>query len=427
MPSTDEFLKTVLRSGLLDRQQLQTALRKVPRAQRDDSKALADHLVKTGKLSRFQARKLLGGAAFGLKLGHFQVLAPIGKGGMGTVYLARDTRSEMLLALKILPPKKAREEDRRLARFRREMELCQRVAHPNIAWTLEVGVSQGVYYIAMEYIPGKSLFRVVTEGGPLDVSRAARLFGEVASALEHAHTQGLVHRDLKPSNILITPNDHAKVLDLGLALVQGEDAADKRVVGGHGYVVGTMDYIAPEQADDASKAGPHSDIYSLGGTLYFALTGRTPFPGGTPLEKMQNHRTQEPVPIEQLNPAIPPELAAMVRKMMAKRPENRFASAEQLRDELSRWFKGEQLPMDQQGDQGFLEAVAVLEASDLPSELLTTPLASPSSVPDKLSSEVLAVRALGYSSNPGWLWWIAAAIVVGIVLLVLLILVLVNW
>src|SRR5947209_6940173 len=162
---------------------------------------------------------------------------------MSTVYRVRDKRTQKLLALKVLPPKRAREEERMLARFLREMTLSQRVAHPHIARTHEVGDVRGVYYIAMEFIPGKSLYRVVSEQGPLAVPRAARLFAEAASGLEHAHARGLVHRDLKPSNIMITPNDHAKVLDLGLALVQGETGTDRAIVGGQGYVVGSMDYI----------------------------------------------------------------------------------------------------------------------------------------------------------------------------------------
>jgi serine/threonine protein kinase len=365
MPAVDDFLKTVLRSGLLDREQLQAALRAVPQAQRGDSDALADHLVKTGKLSRFQARKLLEGTALGLKLGPYQVLAPIGRGGMGTVYLARDGRSEQLLALKVLPPKRAREEERVLARFRREMEMCYRVAHPNLAWTYEVGVCQGVYYIAMEFIPGRSLYGLVSREGPLSVSRAARLFGEVASALEHAHMQGLIHRDLKPSNILVTPNDHAKVLDLGLALMQGEAPTDRRIVGGQGYVVGTMDYIAPEQADDASKVDARSDIYGLGCTLYFALTGRPPFPGGRTQEKIQRHRTQEPVPIAELNPSVPPGFIDIVRKMMAKHPDDRFASAAAVQEELEKWVAGEPVrPMDQKEDEAYQHAVAALEAGE---------------------------------------------------------------
>ncbi len=219
-------------------------------------------------------------------LGPYHVLTPIGKGGMSRVYLARDHRCGMLVALKVLRPKKEDEERRHRARFLREMELCQRVAHTHLAQTYEIGVNGGVYFIAMEFIPGKSLYRVVTDDGPLSVARAARLFAEVAQALDHAHERGLIHRDIKPSNILITTRDQAKLVDFGLAIMEGEAPSDHRIVGGRGYVVGTMDYIAPEQAEDATKVEPRSDIYSLGCTLYFALAGRPPFPGGTPLQKM---------------------------------------------------------------------------------------------------------------------------------------------
>jgi serine/threonine protein kinase len=337
MPAVEDFLRTVLRSGLLSRDELSEALRPVPADQRDNPDLLADHLVKTGRLSRFQARKLLQGKTLGLVLGPFQVLAPIGKGGMSTVYLARDGRSQLLVALKVLPPKKAREEERLLARFLREMEMVQRVAHPHLAQTYEVGAWQGVYYIAMEFIPGRSLYRLVNAEGPLTVSLAARLFAEVAMALDHAHCRGLIHRDLKPSNIMVTTNNHAKVLDLGLAIMEGEDATDHTVVGGQGYVVGTMDYIAPEQSEDAAKVDPRSDIYGLGCTLYFALTGRPPFPGGNARKKIKRHRSEEPAPVTELNAAVRPEFAALVQRMMAKRPEDRFESADQLRSQLLPW------------------------------------------------------------------------------------------
>jgi serine/threonine protein kinase len=371
--TVDEFLRVVLRSGLLSREQLQEALRGLPREHRDDPQHIADHLIHKGALSRFQATKLLKGTARGLLLGPFQVLAPIGKGGMGSVYLARDQRSEQLLALKILPPKRAREEERLLARFRREMEMSQRVSHPHIAWTCEVGVCQGIYYIAMEYIPGVSLYRLVNEEGPLRVPRAARLFSEIASALEHAHGQGLIHRDLKPSNIMITPHDHAKLLDLGLAVMQGETGVDREVIGGQGYIVGSMDYIAPEQSTDAAGVDPRSDIYGLGCTLYFSLTGRLPFPGGTNREKILRHRTEEPTPIRELNPDVSAGFAAVLRKMMAKKPEQRFATAEALREELLSWCPGEKaLPLDRPNDTAFQQAVAVLEAAEPDSSELRT-------------------------------------------------------
>jgi serine/threonine protein kinase len=366
----DGFLKTTLRSGLLTRDQLRESGRELPLDLRNNVEALADHLVKSGKLSRFQADKLLQGTALGLVLGPFQVLAPIGKGGMGTVYLARDSRSQMLVALKVLPPKRAREEERLLARFRREMDMCQRVAHPQLAYTYEIGVCQGVYYIALEYIPGKTLYRLVSEEGPMPSSRAARLFAEVATALDHAHNQGLIHRDLKPSNIMITPHDHAKILDLGLALVQGEAPVEREIIGGEGYVVGTMDYIAPEQTENAAKVDPRSDVYSLGCSLYFALTGQPPFPGGSALEKIKRHREEDPVPIPQLNPAVAPAFIGLVRKMMAKNPAERFASAAEVRESLLAWASGDSLlPLDHQGDKEYQDAVIALETTEPPPEL----------------------------------------------------------
>lgn len=367
MPDDVEtFLRAVLKSGLLNREQLETNLRAAPREIRQNPQELADHLVKRGVFSRFQAHKLLQGAVIGLLLGPYQVLAPIGRGGMGTVYLALDSRTNQHVALKILPPKKAMEADRHLARFRREMELSQRVRHSNLALAFEVGVNQGVHYIAMEYIPGRSLHRLVTREGVLPVARAAKLFAEVCSGLDHAHAQGLIHRDLKPSNIMVTPNHHAKVLDLGLALLEGEVAEDIEIIGGAGYVVGSMDYMAPEQIEDSRTVDARADIYSLGCTLYFALTGRPPFPGGSKRDKIRRHRREEPDPIAKLNPTVPDQFIDLVRKMMAKAPEQRYASAYDAREALLAWAIEEvDLPMDQQGDKSFQEAITLLESADV--------------------------------------------------------------
>jgi serine/threonine protein kinase len=372
-PTVEGFLKTVLRSGLLDREALQTLLRTMPLERRNEPDAVAEHLVKAGRLTRFQARKLLAGTPLGLVLDSFHVLAPIAKGGMGTVYLARDMRSGQLVALKVLPPWKAREEERLLARFRREMEMCQRVSHPHLAWTYEVGKWHEVHYIAMEYIPGRSLYRLVHDEGPVPVPRLARLFAEVCLALDHAHNQGLIHRDLKPSNIIVTPNDHAKVLDLGLALMEGEMTGEREVIGGAGYVVGTMDYVAPEQTADASRVDARCDVYSLGCTIYFALTGRPPFPGGLPRDKIMRHRSEEPAPIPQFNAEVPPAFVGLVRRMMAKDPEQRLPSAAAVRHELLTWAdKGSGLPLDRPEDAGYERAVALIEEKEPSAEQVVT-------------------------------------------------------
>jgi serine/threonine protein kinase len=336
-PAVEHFLQAVARSGLLSRAQVDDALGRAPADRRTHPRALADWLCQEGRLTRFQARKLLQGRTRGLVVGTYHILAPIACGGMGTVYLARDAVGGELVALKVLPPKQARAEERLRARFLREMELGQRVGHPHIAQVYEVGVSGGVYFIAMEFIAGRSLRQLVRAKGPLSVARAARLFIEVAAGLAHAHRRGLIHRDLKPSNLMVTPDGHATLLDLGLALVRGEEGADHTVVGGRGYVLGTMDYIAPEQSEDPTQVCPRSDIYALGCTLYFALAGRPPFPGGSSIQKIMRHRTEEPTPLEQLSPAVPPEFAALVRKMCAKQPEDRFASADEVGEALVPW------------------------------------------------------------------------------------------
>jgi len=370
MQAVEDFLKAVLRSGLLNREQLQSAVRAVPRQYRDLPQDLAGQLIKLGKLSNFQAKKLLEGATVGLMLGPYQLRAPLGKGGMGAVFFGRDTRTGEDRAVKVLPPKKAREEERYLARFQREMELSQKVRHPHVALTYEVGVWHGVYYIAMEYIPGESLHRLVKKDGPLAVARAARLFTEVCAGLEHAHSQGLIHRDLKPSNIMVTPNRHAKILDLGLALMEGEVAEDVEVIGGQGYVVGSMDYIAPEQTQDATGVDARADIYSMGCSLYYVLSGRPPFPGGKNREKMKRHREEEPEALPKLNPAVPENFAALVRKMMAKDPAQRFPSAFAAREELLSWAVNESvLPLDQPSDKSYQDAVAKLETAEFTPEV----------------------------------------------------------
>jgi serine/threonine protein kinase len=363
--SAEQFLRTVLRSRLLTREELQAALRDVPRGQRDSADALAEHLIRAGKLSRFQARKLLKGIALGLVLGPYQILAPLGKGGMGKVFLARDARSAQLLAVKVLPPRKARHERRQLTRFLREIALNQRVHHPHLATTFAAGQLSGVYYLAMEFIPGRTLTRLVAAEGPLRVARAARLLAEVAEGLHAAHEQGIIHRDLKPSNIMVTPHDHAKVLDLGLAMVEGEEVADVAVVGGKGYIVGTMDYIAPEQTTDAAAVDRRSDIYSLGCTLYFAVTGRPPFPGGDSRDKIRRHRHEAPEPLGKLRPDLPAAFVGLIEIMMEKDPKRRFPTMAEVIEELRPWAAGEQeQPLDQPDDTEYREALAVAQQTE---------------------------------------------------------------
>jgi serine/threonine protein kinase len=370
-PTAERFLHWLARSGLIDRDELRHALDSVPEAMRRDAKKLADHLVVVQVLTHFQAAKLLQGTWQGLVLGPYSILAPLGRGGMGSVYLARDSdagnrtsKTPALIALKILPPKRAKEEERTLARFRREMDLCRRVSHVHLTRTFDAGVIQGVYFIAMEYIRGQGLRQLIKGGGPLPAARAARLFAEIAEGLEHAHEKGLIHRDLKPSNLMVTPNGHAKILDLGLALAVDEDLpTDITIVGGQGYVVGTMDYIAPEQVDEPSQVDARADLYSLGCALNFALTGQPPFPGGTSREKMQRHRAEYAEPVSDLNPTVPSAFSRIVERLMEKKPARRYESAGALRAALLPWVAGDpERPLDVDPMLSESEAVKEIEA-----------------------------------------------------------------
>jgi serine/threonine protein kinase len=418
-PTVEEFLKTVLRSGLIDRRRLDAALAAAPPVQRETAPALADYMVRSGRLSRYQAQKLLKGTFVGLVLGPYQLLAPIGKGGMGQVYLARDHRVGQLAAVKVLSPRKA--EGRMLARFRREMEISLKVDHPNVALTYEAGEYNGAHYIAMEYIPGKNLYRLVQAEGPLRTARAARLFAEIASGLHHAHEQGLVHRDLKPSNIMVTPHDHAKVLDLGLAIIQGEEVTDPAIVGGKGYIVGSMDYIAPEQTADATKVDRRADVYGMGCCLYYASSGQPPFPGGSRVDKIHCHRTQEPVPLLHLNPSLPPAFVQIVRQMMAKDPARRYLTARAVEEDLRAWAAGETVqPLDNPDDSAFLESVAVLQAAEPPTDATFTNLGivdwKEATADDATAPPPKSARRRRWKLPAAW--WIGLLVGVGVLLFV---------
>ena len=204
-------------------------------------------------------------------------------------------------------------------------------------------------------MPGKTLRQVVNEHGPLRFGEAARIFADVAAGLAHVHDRGLVHRDVKPANVMVRPDGRAVILDLGLAFAPGEPLpADPAIAGGKGYVVGTMDYLAPEQARHATEVGPSADLYGLGCMLYYALTGALPFPAEGTKQKVRRHRHDPPPGVAN----VPPEIANLVQSLMAKSPEDRPASAAHVRDILLPWATAAKLP-------GSVDAVAAADAPGL--------------------------------------------------------------
>ena len=337
MASLQDFMSHVTRSQLMTAGEIERALADFERAPEDDAGVrFARQLIAQKKLTTYQARKLLNGAIRGFFLGGYRILRPLGEGGMGKVFLAEKEGTADLVAIKVRPPKKAAEEEQAIQRFRREMDLSRRVNHPNLARTIDVGRDDDVYFMILEYIPGVSLYQAVREdgGGPLRVTDAARFFIKVLDGLEAAHRAGLVHRDLKPSNIMITPDGDARVLDLGLARATEDNSPP---LTRPNLVVGTLDYISPEQIVNASSADCRSDLYSIGCTLYFTLAGRPPFDGGEIINKIFKQRMEDPEPLERVSRGVPAAFAAIVKKLMAKNPEERYQNCEELKADLRRW------------------------------------------------------------------------------------------
>jgi serine/threonine-protein kinase len=272
----------------------------------------------------------LGGAPPSRRLGKFRLLEQLGQGGCGTVWRAVDTELDRIVAVKI-PAAALLTSPLVWSRFRREARAAARLSHPNVVMLFDIDQVGDTPLLVMEYVEGTDLARLVEQSGSLPVAQACDYIRQAALGLQHAHECGLVHRDVKPANLLLTTRGSVvKVLDLGLARLprrsEGADSSPTQP----GCVMGTPDFIAPEQARDSRSADARADVYGLGCTLYYLLAGQVPFPGGSASEKMLRHLTEEPSPLEQLQPAVSPALTAVVRKAMARRPVDRYQTAAEL-------------------------------------------------------------------------------------------------
>ncbi|MGE4000371.1 MAG: protein kinase [Planctomycetaceae bacterium] len=266
------------------------------------------------------------------RLGHFQVEEQIGRGGMGAVFRAVDTRLDRVVALKVLSPVQSNDQSS-IERFRNEARAAARMDHENIARVYYVGEDQGLPFIAFEFVHGVNVRELIEQHGTLNPADAVNYALQIAAALRHTDAAGVVHRDIKPSNIIITPLGRAKLVDLGLARKRDPRASEDLTA--DGTTLGTFDYISPEQAKDPRNVDVRSDIYSLGCTLYHMLTGEPPYPVGTMLQKLLDHQGKEIPDAAAANPRVPPELSAVVRRMMASDPRDRYASPNALIDDLS--------------------------------------------------------------------------------------------
>ena len=358
------FRDVAIASGLLTRSQLDAAEAAVPLASsghepdgRDPGvldvtssdpaardAALADHLVRTGALTAFQARELLAGKTR-FRLGRYLVIDELGRGGMGQVFKAEHELMGRHVAIKVLPRVKSTPESE--AAFRREMRILGRLDHENLVRAFDAGHDAKVYFLVTELVPGIDLRRQVRKYGPLDERTAASVFLQVAQALAYAHGQGVVHRDVKPGNILVMDDGRVKVLDMGLAGSTLEAEAARL-----GRIVGTMDYIAPEQIRTPDDVGPSADLYALGCTLYYTLSGRVPFPGGSHQEKMKRHLQDVPRPLSSLAAHVSPARCRLVEDLMEKSPTKRPSSAQIVAERLAKWATSEQPAAPPRGSVG---------------------------------------------------------------------------
>jgi hypothetical protein len=328
-PRASQFWQATIRSGLMDVQSLTACLDAIEPTERDAPehivRRLARQAVRAKSLTFWQAQQLLAGRSSGYRIDRYLLLDSIGQGGMGRVYLAQDTRLNRPVALKILSAERL-SKPRAIARFEREARVGAQLQHENLVRIYDFGESNGRRYLVMEYIEGKTIATLISERGPMPPVTAVRLVRQVALGLDHAHRKGLIHRDVNPQNILVTHDGTAKLADLGLAIALAEEDRVTR----DGAMVGTFDYVAPEQARNSRAADARSDIYSLGCTIYHIIAGKVPFPCPSLPEKLLAHQLIEPTPLCRMVRGVPEELSEIVERMMKKLPEQRYATALQV-------------------------------------------------------------------------------------------------
>ena len=335
----NSFLDLVKRSQLVEKDRLAKFLDEY-RAAHDGQlperqEALAEALVEAGLITEWQSEKLLAGKHKGFILGKYKLLRHLGKGGMSQVYLAEHIMMRARRAIKVLPPNRV-EDATYLDRFRIEARAAAKLDDPNIVRAYDIDQDGKTHYLVMEYVEGKDLHVLVKEKGPLGYEVAADYIAQVARGLSHAHSMGLVHRDIKPANCLVDGNQTVKLLDMGLArLIDDEESL---TLDNNENVLGTADYLAPEQAINSHSADERSDIYSLGCTLYFLLTGHPPFPEGSISERLLKHQTDTPPSILKERPDAPPVLVSICERMMRKKADERYQTAADVAERLASWL-----------------------------------------------------------------------------------------
>lgn len=328
--SIEQAAESILRAELLDDTSLSAARNEMEAADAPvDGAQLLSYLTKSGRLTPFQAKRVGEGRSGELVLGNYLILNRIGRGGMGAVYKALHRRMKRIVAIKTI--RKGLTTAEFITRFRREIEAAARLTHPHIISAYDADECELGDFLVMEYVEGSDLRKIVDKSGPLAVADAVAVMHQAAQALSYAHQRGVVHRDIKPANLMRDVNGQTKVADLGLArLIEPGGKKSGGNLTEAGVVAGTVDFLSPEQANDSSTADHRADIYSLGCTFYFLVTGERPFKGKTVLERILAHRETPPPSLVKNVRDATPELDDIFQRMLAKKRDERLASMDEL-------------------------------------------------------------------------------------------------
>jgi serine/threonine protein kinase len=413
------FLEHLKQSRLLSEQALELAARFPETA---SGRTMARTLTAEGLLTRYQARQLLAGKPKRLHLGKYRIVDLLGRGLTGPVYKAIHGTMERVVAIKVVLPR-VLQDSLTVDLFLREVRAAAQLQHPGIVTAYDAGMSRGRHFLVMEYVEGPSLHNLVRLHGPLPVDLACELMRQTAEALQYSHEKGMVHRDIKPANLLVAyPSNSTeaqaqtslvqtpvvKVIDFGLVRLHhvGVTGLEGTIKVEPGTVWGTIDYISPEQAEDIHAADIRSDLYSLGGTFYYALTGQVPFPGGTALEKLIKHIMQEPPCVRTLRPDVPPAVAAIIQRLLAKDRAHRFQTPAELAHELARLAPPGSPEEDLHEEDGLTHTTLSVEEEGSGEIFALPPTEAPSTVEDLLPCPVPTPRVdAGFLEN--WRRWTA--------------------
>lgn len=379
----EQFVKQLEDSGILAGDTLKDFI--PPKASPKDAEELARELVRKKKLTKFQAEEVYRGKAKSLVLGNYVLMEKIGAGGMGQVFKARHRRMDRLVAVKFLPPAMTKDKAA-IARFEREVKAAAKISHQNIVAAHDADCANGIHFLVMELVEGSDLSALVKKNGPFPFEKAVNYVLQAAKGLEAAHKKGIVHRDIKPANLLLDNEGTVKILDMGLARLNGdEDTPTQAELTGTGTVMGTVDYMAPEQALSTKNADARADIYALGCTLHYLLTGKATYGGDTLMAKMLAHR-EEPIPsLRAACPDVSEQLDAVFRKMIAKSVQDRYQTTSQVIVELERCgsskdqtvsLQPSQISLSDTGLTDFLKELPTTQAKTAQTKAVKAPVVS---------------------------------------------------